>query len=94
MMRDSYDVRGSAHDCVRIAVAEYGKILLSEVLEVRRRLIERAVLVYFGGHKPDKSWAIGGESLEIVVKDFGPYTALSQELRSELRAVVAIWRGG
>ena len=77
MMRDSYDVRGSLHDCMRIAVSEYGKILLSEVLEVRRRLIERAVLVYFGGHKPDESWAIGRKSLEVMVQDFGPYAALS-----------------
>ena len=93
-MRDSYDVGGASDDCVRVAIAEYGEILLSKVLEMRRRFIERAVLVYLSGHKPDKSWAIGRESLEIMVKDFGPYTALSQELRSELRALMAIWRGG
>ena len=92
-MRDSYDVRCSANDCVRVAIAEYGKILLSEVLEVRRRLIERAVLIYFGGHKPDKSWAIGRESVEIMVEDFSPYTTLSQKLRSELRTLMAIWCG-
>ena len=93
MMRDSYDVRGSLHNCMRIAVPKYGKILLGEVLEVRRRFIERAVLVYFGGHKPDESWAIGRKSLEVMVQDFGPYAALSQEPRRDLRTLMAIWRG-
>ena len=91
MMRDPYDVCGSSDYCVRVAIAEYGEILLSKVLEMRRRLIERAVLVYFSGHKPDKSWAIGRESLKIMVKDFSPYTTLSQKLRSELRTLMAIW---
>ena len=90
-MRDSYDVGGASDDCVRVAIAEYGEVLLSKVLEVRRRLIERAVLVYFSGHEPDESWAIGRESLEIMVKDLGPYTALSQKLGGELRTLMAIW---
>ena len=93
-MRDSYDVGGAWDDCVRVAIAEYGEVLLSKVLDVRRRLIERAVLVYFSGHEPDESWAIGRERLEIMVENFGPYSALPQKLKGELRAFMAIWRGG
>ena len=90
-MRYSYNVCGAPDDGVRIAITEDGKVLLSVVLEVRGGCVEWATFVDLGGHKPNEARAVGRKSLEVMVQYFGPYAALSQELRRDLRTLMTIW---